>query len=274
MIITTDSKYKVLALDIDGTLARNDRTISDNTRQTLLQAQQQGTRIVIASGRPAFGIRPLADELQLAQYGGFVLAYNGAEIYDWQSGEALYQKPLSKDIIPVIYDKCSTAGLDVMTYCGSEIITESASNQYIQLSSKRNGMKIRSVSSFLEGIDYPIFKCMIVGEPSQLAQFEPLLNSYLSGKAIAYRSESFYLEVVPLGIDKASCLEVILSHLSLTADSLIACGDGYNDISMIRFAGLGVAMENANEQVKKSADYITLSNEADGVAAVVRKFIL
>lgn len=73
MIITTDSKYKVLALDIDGTLARNDRTISDKTRQTLLQAQQQGTRIVIASGRPAFGIRPLADELQLARYGGFVL---------------------------------------------------------------------------------------------------------------------------------------------------------------------------------------------------------
>jgi len=274
LTIASDKKYKLLALDIDGTLARNDRTISDYTRQTLLQTQQLGTRIVIASGRPVFGIRSIADALQLSKYGGFVLAYNGAEIYDWQSGEAIYQNPLPEDVIPVIYDCCRAVSLDVMTYCSSEIVTESATNPYIQLSSKRNGMTIRLVSSFLQDIDYPIFKCMIVGDPSQLAEFEPLLNSRLSGRAVAYRSEPFYLEVVPLGIDKAACLEIILSRLSLTAQSLIACGDGYNDISMIRLAGLGVAMQNANEEVRKTADYITQSNEADGVAHVVKQFLL
>ena len=272
--MASSSKYKLLALDIDGTLVRNDRTISDTTRQTLLLAQQQGTRIVIASGRPAFGIAPLADQLQLARYGGFVLSYNGAEIFDWQSGEAIYQKPLPTDIIPTVCSQCKSAGFYFMTYCGSTIVTETPLSPYIQLSSKRNGMTISAASSFLDAIQLPLFKIMIVGEPAALAEFEPRLNSVIAGRAVAFRSERFYLEVVPCGIDKASCLGVILSRLGLTAASLMACGDGYNDISMIQFAGMGVAMENANEQVKQSADYITLSNEADGIAAVVRKFIL
>lgn len=267
-------KYRILALDIDGTLAHGDRSISEYTQQTLIQAQKQGIRIVIASGRPAFGISPIADQLRLADYGGYVLAYNGGEIWNWQTKLRIYEKPLPADSIPLIYDACRRVGVDVMTYCGSEIITEAKDNPYILLSSKRNRMQLTVVPSFLQGISYPIFKCMIVGEPERLQEFEPRLNAGLEGRAVAFRSEPFYLEVVPTGIDKATCLEVILSHLGLDRSSLIACGDGYNDISMIRFAGLGVAMENANDQVKQSADYITLSNEADGVAHVVNKFLL
>jgi hydroxymethylpyrimidine pyrophosphatase-like HAD family hydrolase len=94
----------------------------------------------------------------------------------------------------------------------------------------------------------------------------------LQGRANAYRSEPFYLEVVPTGIDKAKGLEALRSRLGVMPAELIACGDGYNDISMIRYAGLGVAMGNAQDIVKEAADYVTLSNEADGVAHVIRKF--
>lgn len=268
------SKYKVLALDIDGTLARNDRTISEYTQKTLVEAQKLGIRVVIASGRPLPGIRPIADLLQLKEYGGFVLAYNGGEIWDWQSGEQIYTKPLPSEVLPVIYNSCKDAGIDLMTYCGDNIVTEAKDNKYIQLSSMRNRMPVRIVSSFLCDIQYPVFKCMIVDEPDTLQRFEKKLNAAIQGRAIAFRSEPFYLEVVPEGIDKAACLKIILSRLSLTTDALIACGDGYNDISMIRYAGLGVAMANANEELKQSADLITLSNEDDGVADLVRKVIL
>lgn len=269
-----NSGYKVLALDVDGTLARNDRTISELTLQTLLKAQQQGIRIVIASGRPAFGIKPIADLLHLDEYGGFILSYNGGEIWDWKEGKRIYSKPLPDKAIPVIYCNCRENGLDVMTYCGENIVTESADNKYIRLSSLRNKMQIRKVASFPDDIDRPVFKCMIVGEPDTLSQIEPLLNEKLTGVAVAFRSEPFYLEVVPEGIDKATCLQYLLHHLNVDRNALIACGDGYNDISMIKYAGLGVAMGNANEQVKQSADYITLSNEADGVACLIRKVIL
>ena len=89
-----------------------------------------------------------------------------------------------------------------------------------------------------------------------------------------FRSEPFFLELVPQGIDKARSLAVLLEEIGLSKDEMIACGDGFNDLSMIQYAGLGVAMANAQEVVKKAADYITLSNEEDGVAAVVKKFFL
>jgi Cof subfamily protein (haloacid dehalogenase superfamily) len=88
-----------------------------------------------------------------------------------------------------------------------------------------------------------------------------------------YRSEPYFLEVLPKGIDKAQTLAVLLDKLGLTKEEVIACGDGFNDLSMVKFAGLGVAMANAQDIVKENADYITLSNDEDGIAHVIEKFI-
>ena len=89
-----------------------------------------------------------------------------------------------------------------------------------------------------------------------------------------YRSEPFFLEILPKGIDKAQRLEVLLGILGISREEMIACGDGYNDLTMIQYAGLGIAMENAVFPVRKAADYITASNEEDGVALAVEKFLL
>jgi len=89
-----------------------------------------------------------------------------------------------------------------------------------------------------------------------------------------YRSADYFLECVPLGIDKARSLDRLITTLGITKEEVIACGDGYNDLSMINFSGLGVAMSNAADDIKAQADYVTLSNEEDGIAHVVDKFIL
>ena len=89
-----------------------------------------------------------------------------------------------------------------------------------------------------------------------------------------FRSEPYFLELVPKGIDKARSLSVLLEKLGMTKDEMIAVGDGFNDLSMLQYAGLGVAMANAQEVVKENADFITLSNEEDGVAYAAEKFIL
>ncbi len=272
--MTAMANYKLIALDIDGTLARNDRSLSQRTIDTLMEAQRRGLRVVIASGRPTWGISHVAEALQIERFGGFVLAFNGGEIWNWQRRERIYAQTLPDEVIPLLYRSAQSAGFDIMTYCGAYIMTETPESQYIQLSSARNRMQVKKVDDFLKEVEYPLSKCMIVGEAERLQGFEQTLKAELQGRANAYRSEPFYLEIVPTGIDKARCLDFLLKHLGLTRMELMACGDGYNDISMIELAGLGVAMDNAQACVKQAADYVTLSNEADGVADVVCKFFL
>ena len=129
-----------------------------------------------------------------------------------------------------------------------------------------------TVPRFLDTINFPVPKCLIVGDPEPLAALEQKMRQDLEGQMNVFRSEPFFLELVPQGIDKAKSLAVLLEEIHLKREEMIAVGDGFNDLSMIRFAGLGVAMANAQEVVKQEADYITLSNEEDGVAAVVDRF--
>ena len=117
-------------------------------------------------------------------------------------------------------------------------------------------------------------KFLLLDDGDYLALVEPKVKAALGRDYSVYRSEPYFLEVLPKGIDKAASLERLLTRLDMTKDEMIACGDGYNDLSMIQYAGLGVAMENAVLPVKNAADYVTLSNNDDGVAHVIEKFML
>ena len=105
-----------------------------------------------------------------------------------------------------------------------------------------------------------------------MAEVEKYIKDRLEGEITVYRSEAFFLECVPLNIDKATSLDDLLRYLGYTKEEMIACGDGYNDISMIEYAGLGVAIDNAKDEVKKVADFITLSNDDEGITHVINKF--
>jgi len=267
-------KYKLLALDLDGTLTKNDKTISPVTRDTLIHAQQQGLRIILASGRPTYGVAPLAEELRMSEFGGYLLSFNGGQIYDWKTKELLYSENLPHDVLPYLYE-CSKRRDDfaIFSYVDKEIVTEAYEYPYVMRASFINKMPISHVDNFLERIkDTPLPKCMIVGEPEPLHKLELEMVEHLKGKIGVFRSEPFFLELVPPTVDKAKCLAILLDKIGVGREELIACGDGFNDISMIEYAGLGVAMENAQDVVKKAADFITKSNEEDGVAYVVEKY--
>lgn len=267
-------KYKLLVLDLDGTLTNSKKEITPHTLEVLLDAQRRGLRIVLASGRPTYGIAPLADQLRLQDYGGYVLAYNGGQIVRWEDRKVIYQNMLDPAILPYFYECAKQWNFDILSYDGDDVICENPDNQYVQYECFLNKMACRKVEHFLQAINGLIPKCLIVGEPDRLHQLELEMSAKLQETNEVYRSEAFFLELVPKGIDKALCLAVLLRHLDLTPTDMMACGDGYNDLSMIKYAGMGVAMENAKPEVKAAADYITLSNEADGVADVVTKFCL
>ena len=266
-------RYQLIAIDVDGTLVKSDQTISPRTRDALIRVQEQGVKVCICSGRPTYGIAPHAETLRLADFGGFVVSYNGGGICEWSTRTEIFSQTLDADVLPYLYACSQRGGFQILTYVGSHIVAEVTDNRYIQFTSMRNKMPIRQVPHFLEEITYPISKCMIVGDPEPLSRLEAEMAAALHGRAEAYRSEPFFLEVVPRGIDKAKGLATLLAHLGLQREELMAFGDGFNDLSMIQYAGLGIAMGNAQEVIKKAADFVTLSNEADGIADAVERFI-
>ena len=265
--------YKLLVLDLDGTLTNSKKEVTEHTLNTLIDAQKRGIRIALASGRPTYGIAPIANQLKMDEFGGYILSYNGGEIIEWKSKQMMYENVLNPEVVPYLYECAQKNGFAILTYDGPQIITEHPDDEYVQHEAFLNKMEAKKVDNFLQAIHHPIAKCLIVGEPTRLAALEKEMYAELKDRMEVYRSEPFFLELVPKGIDKARSLAVLLQEIGLTKEEMIAVGDGFNDLSMIQYAGLGVAMANAQEVVRQAANYVTLSNEEDGVAAVVEKFM-
>ena len=157
---------------------------------------------------------------------------------------------------------------------GAKLLTNQSDSPYAKLEARINGMELVQVDDMEAAITYPVPKYLMMEDGDYLAMVEPRVKAAMGKNFSVYRSEPFFLEVLPRGIDKAQSLERLLSHIGLSREQMIACGDGYNDLTMIQYAGLGVAMENAVLPVRNAADYVTLSNNDDGVAQVVEKFLL
>ncbi len=265
---------KMIVLDLDGTLTNEKKQMTLKTKSALMEAQRLGVRIVLASGRPTYGISALAKELELEKNGGYMLAFNGGKVIDCESGRVVFEQMLDRALVSVLYKVAIEAGMIILTYQGDSIVATKKENKYVLHEAFINKMQVEQYDDFLGQLTFPINKCLVVGDPAPLHQLELRLTAELKGKMDVYRSTGFFLECVPLGIDKARSLDRIIKMLDFRREEIIACGDGYNDQSMILFAGLGVAMANAPREVQDIADYITYSNEEDGVAHVVDNFIL
>lgn len=266
--------YQMLVLDLDGTLTNSRKELTEPTRQALIEIQEAGKKVVLASGRPINGVRPLAKKLQLEKYGGYMLSFNGGRITQCSTGKIIYNRLLPQEVIRPVYEIAkSFEGVDILSYDDTRILSGIQSNEYTEKESFINKMEILPVEDFPSRLSFPVNKLLLAGEPSVLEKIIPVLQKKYHSLLNIYRSEPFFLEIMPQKIDKAYSLQKLLSSLGLTADSMICCGDGFNDISMIEYAGLGVAMENAQPIVKESADFITKSNDADGILHVINTFM-
>ncbi len=264
-------KYKVIALDIDGTLTNSEKVITEKTKNALLRFQENGGKIILASGRPEHGMIPHAKTLELQKYGGYILAYNGGCAIDCLTGRVIFQSILKHQYIPEICEIIKKYPVGINTYEGENIIVGNNVNDYTRLEAKINGMGIRYTEDFPKYIHFDINKCLLQGEPEIILELERILSEKYQGELGIFKSEPFFLEIVPNGIDKGSAIDKLLKTIGCGKNDCIAFGDGFNDITMIKYAGLGIAMENASDIVKKSADFITLSNDSDGIAHVLEK---
>ncbi len=266
--------YEVLVLDIDGTLTNSKKEVSPKTLDAVIRAQEEGIKVVIASGRPTAGIKKIAKTIKLDEYGGYILSYNGGKIINFQTGEVVYNETLPEEMVPSIYEEAVDNQVGIVTYEGNDAIAGNGIDKYNEIEARINGIGLREVEDFPNYVKFPINKCLLTGEPEHMAEVEQKMKDRFGNFLNIFRSEPFFVEVMPQNIDKAYSLGKLLKHLDLDRSQMIACGDGFNDLSMIKYAGLGVAMANAQDVVKEAADYITLSNDEDGVAKVIDKFML
>lgn len=264
-------KKKILAVDIDGTLVKPDKTITPRTMDVLMRYQKAGGILVLASGRPLKGMKPYVEALKLKQYGGYALAFNGSQIMEAATGKLISQRFLDFKKLPDIIRVSSEFGVHPLTYEGDTALTEDDSDKFLRLEVRINQLDLKVVPDLVEYVNFPIPKCLCTGEPAVLEQLAPALEAALTDVSI-FKSESFFLEINPPGIGKGETLRELVDYLGLSQSNLMAVGDGYNDISMLKYAAIGVAMGNAYKDVMKAADSITRTNQKDGLAHAVEKF--
>ena len=160
-----------------------------------------------------------------------------------------------------------------MTYTDQEIITEDSADQYVQIESKINNMPLKQVDDFKAVVDYPVNKVLLTGKPEYAAKIEDEFKAPFKDSLSIYRSAAYFIEVMAKDIDKAASLKVLADSLNIRPEEIISFGDGYNDLSLIEFSGLGVAMGNAVDEVKQRANYITLSNDDEGIYDCLNKLV-
>lgn len=265
---------KMVVLDLDGTLTNSKKELSERNRLTLIKLQEQGVKVVLASGRPTYGIVPIAKALELERFGGYILAYNGGVIINCATGEEVYSNVLPDDLIAPLHHYSTDAECVILSYDNEFILTEKPDDKYVGIEAHLNKMEVRGVENFVESFSAPLPKCLTVGDPEKILALEAQLKDLFSQRMGIFRSEPFFLELVPLGIDKAFSLSRLLEYTGETKEEMIAFGDGFNDLSMIEFAGVGVAMANAQDAVKERADFIAQTNDEDGVAKYIEQFLL
>ena len=151
--------YKAIVLDLDGTLTNNKKEITPKTREALLSAQRNGMHVILASGRPTYGIRPLADELQIGQQGGYVMAYNGGCVTQWGSKAIIFNQTLNADLVPILYRaaKEDSRHFEILTYQGEGIAATDISNEYVRHEAFINKMPLTQYDDFVHQVQHPIY---------------------------------------------------------------------------------------------------------------------
>ncbi|MEI8087894.1 MAG: Cof-type HAD-IIB family hydrolase [Paludibacter sp.] len=268
----TSTTYKMLVLDLDDTLLRDDYTISTRNKDLLFEAQDLGIKVVLASGRPTPAMVQFAEELKLAHYDSYMISFNGAVVSSMKNNEIIFETSLTKEEIHSLHDFSIENNVHIITYSDKGVVSETHS-KYIDVELKLTGIPHHKVPSFKKEVTSSAIKCILLENPEYLKQVESKLKAERPDLSVAL-SKPFFLEVMPHGIDKAKSIEFLANKLGIMQCEVIAVGNAGNDLTMVQYAGLGIWVDNVTPDLRHEADHIVASNMNNGVAEVVERFIL
>lgn len=266
---------QLIAVDLDGTLLNESNEMTERVEKALKAAMEKGVKVVIATGKTYTSAIGLIDRLGLQTSGIFA---QGLSIHK-ADGTVSYQKTLAPDVARQVITFAEDRGFALIAYSGGTKILVRGEHPRAADLAKRYGEPAPEVVGPLQNIldNTPINKLIAVktGEPKRVKALRWQLDRQLDGKArLVQAMIPDMLEILPPHSSKGSALKSLLKEMGITAEKVLAIGDGENDIEMIELAGIGVAMGNADEKLKAVADHVVASNEADGVAEAVERFVI
>jgi Cof subfamily protein (haloacid dehalogenase superfamily) len=269
-------------MDLDGTLLRSDMTISRKTRHIIKKASAKGVRLVFASGRVPVSMHNFARDLGMntgllsdaPRPNNYFISNHGALITDARSGRVVWEARLPAKSALSVVELANAEGFSVQIHEGDKLYLSRAT-EYSHYTEGRTGLKQEVISDLADFVAQCRYGLRIPGEPAMLEGLYSLLQTYLGDEISIYTGQASVLEIGPLGVDKGSALERIAGLEGISQAETMAIGDSKNDEEMIRWAGLGVALANAGEGLKKIARIVSdRSNDEDGVADVVKHWVL
>lgn len=268
-------KYKLLVLDVDGTLLDSHREVSQRTVATLRKVQSMGIKVALASGRPTYGILPLAKALDLGTYDGYIISYNGAQVMSARTGEVIFERTIDPQLIPYLERQAARAGMVMAYYDGDEVVSTNIENAHVIDEAKMNGMRLRKAEYLsIEMESWPSEVMIFCDDEEELSALDAHMQRHLNGVMDTIQSNPYMLEVVGYQVGKSYAMSALVQKLGIDLREVIAIGDGAADINMIQMAGTGIAMANATEGVRRCADFTTLSNDQDGAALAIERAIV
>lgn len=266
--------YKLIALDMDGTLLTTDKKVSERTEAAIKAAEEKGVKIVLASGRPLLGLNRYLEELDLLKGEDYVLSFNGGLVQNTRTAEIVSKVSLKGADLKYIYEISKELNINIHAFSAKDGLITPKNSKYTEYEAEINGIDI-NIKDFNEVNDEEdIIKVMMIDPQEILDPAIEKLPKEIYEKYSVFKSAPFFLEFTHKEVDKGLGLKRLGEHLGIKQEEIIACGDAGNDLSMVKYAGLGVAMGNAVPEVKEAANYITASNDEDGIAKVIEKFIL
>lgn len=268
---------KLLFLDLDGTLLNDEGIITEGNRKALEDALRRGHGVVIATGRPLSSARGKAAALGLDKPGCYVISFNGALVYDFGRQEQLFRCAISRDVVRQVFDKAKSLGLHIQTYAAEDVLAEVWGDTGI-LEGYCHGMGIvyRKVEDICAALEEEPCKMLAIEDRdfAKLDRLQQFIEEEMSHTLECFHSNARFLEIVKAGMNKGQAVRMLCDILGVPVANAVAAGDAANDLSMIRAAGVGVAMANGTADVKAAADYITVNdNNHDGIAEIVSVFL-
>jgi len=265
--------YKAVFLDMDGTLLKSDHSVSDETVNTIQTLNNKGVAVILVSARPINAVLPTFRRIGLPEKDP-IISLNGSYIVE--NGEPIFQATVDLETTARVTEEVRPYKATIAYYCQREWFSE------VKDAWTDHEQKIMDVPVEVGPIDSLIKdwgvrqiapnKMMVMSEPGNIAGIQKHLRSIYNGRLNIYPSKATYLEVMDSRGSKSNAVKFVSERLGLTPAEVIAMGDNYNDVEMIQFAGVGVAMGNAPDDIKAVADYVTDTNNNDGVRKAMEKF--
>lgn len=265
--------YKLVALDMDGTLLKEDKTISKENLEAIKKARENGVKVVLATGRPTKGIEKYLKQLDLLNDDDYAVAFNGAVIQNTKTGKIIAKNIMNLNDLKYLYSLSKKLNVNIHIITLSSCITPKR-NKYSEFEAAMNDIPLEIVDFDNIDQDTTIVKVMFIDHESILNRVIENLPDDIYDKYTIVRSAPFFLEFINKKVNKGFGVEILAKSLGINQEEVICMGDAGNDMHMIKYAGLGVAMGNAFPELKEVANYITKTNEEHGVAHVINKFIL